>query len=163
MLTALAGSRKAPLREVERAKMLVGDAGGASLSALMRRIGVGRPMIYTCIDQALAAGVSAELKDTYTAPMHPSSPDEAKAWVVSLACAKPVAHALAAERWSIAARARFVGAQATPAGHPRLAQAGKRTVWRLSNAHAIKPHKIRYDLARRDPGLERKRQDGLLV
>ena len=59
MLTALAGSRTAPIREVERAKILVGYADGASISDLMRRVGVGRPMIYKCIDKALAAGVSA--------------------------------------------------------------------------------------------------------
>lgn len=97
MLTSLAGSRTAPIREVERAKILVGYADGASISDLMRRVGVGRPMIYKCIDKALAAGVSAGLKDTYHRPHAPEITDEAKAWVVSLACTKPVAHGLAAE------------------------------------------------------------------
>jgi transposase len=163
MLTALAGSRTAPIREVERAKILVGYADGASISDLMRRVGVGRPMIYKCIDKALAAGVSAGLKDTYHRPHPPEITDEAKAWVVSLACTKPVAHGLAAELWSISALARFVSAQAAQAGHPRLAQAGKSTVWRILNEHDIKPHKIRYYLERRDPEFDRKMQDVLLV
>ena len=163
MLTALAGSRTAPIREVERAKILVGYADGASISDLMRRVGVGRPMIYKCIDKALAAGVSAGLKDAYHRPHAPEITDEAKAWVVSLACSKPVAHGLAAELWSISALARFVGAQAAQAGHPRLAQAGKSTVWRILNEHDIKPHKIRYYLERRDPEFDRKMQDVLLV
>lgn len=59
MLTELAGSRTAPIREVERAKILLGYADGASISELMRRIGVGRPMICKCIDKALATGVGA--------------------------------------------------------------------------------------------------------
>ena len=46
MLTELSGSRTAPIREVERAKILLGYAEGASISGLMRRVGVGRPMIY---------------------------------------------------------------------------------------------------------------------
>ena len=50
MLTELSGSRTAPIREVERAKILLGYAEGASISGLMRRVGVGRPLIYTCID-----------------------------------------------------------------------------------------------------------------
>lgn len=163
MLVALAGSRTAPIREVERAKILVGYADGASISDLMRRVGVGRPMIYKCIDKALAAGVSAGLKDTYHRPHAPEITDAANAWVVSLACTKPVAHGLAAELWSISALARFVGAHAAQAGHPRLAQAGKSTVWRILNEHDIKPHKIRYYLERRDPEFDRKMQDVLLV
>ncbi len=37
MLTKLAGSRTAPVREAERAKVLLGYADGASISAVMRR------------------------------------------------------------------------------------------------------------------------------
>ena len=35
----------------------MGYADGASISDLMRRVGVGRPTIYKCIDKALTAGV----------------------------------------------------------------------------------------------------------
>ena len=163
MLTGLAGSRTAPIREVERAKILVGYADGASISDLMRRVGVGRPMIYKCIDKALAAGVSAGLKDAYHRPHEPEITDEAKAWVVSIACTKPKDHDLAAELWSISALARFVSERAAASGHPRLAQAGKSTVWRILHEHDIKPHKIRYYLERRDPEFDRKMQEVLMV
>lgn len=163
VLTELSGSRTGPIREVERAKILLGYADGASISELMRRVGVGRPMIYKCIDKALAAGVGAGLKDAYHRPHEPEITDEAKAWVVSIACTKPKDHGLAAELWSISALARFVCERAEAAGHPRLAQAGKSTVWRILNEHDIKPHKIRYYLERRDPEFDRKMQDVLLV
>ena len=163
MLTELSGSRTAPIREVERAKILLGYVDGASISGLMRRLGVGRPMIYKCIDKALAAGVGAGLKDAYHRPHEPEITDEAKAWVVSIACTKPKDHGLAAELWSISALARFVCKGAETAGHPRLAQAGKSTVWRILNEHDIKPHKIRYYLERRAPEFDRKMQDVLLV
>ena len=163
MLTELSGSRTAPIREVERAKILLGYVDGASISGLMRRLGVGRPMIYKCIDKALAAGVGAGLKDAYHRPHEPEITDEAKAWVVSIACTKPKDHGLTAELWSISALARFVCKGAETAGHPRLAQAGKSTVWRILNEHDIKPHKIRYYLERRAPEFDRKMQDVLLV
>jgi transposase len=163
MLTDLAGSRTAPIREVERAAILLGYVDGASISELMRRVGVGRPMIYKCIDKALAAGVGAGLKDAYHRPHEPEITDAAKAWVVSLACTKPKDHGLAAELWSISALARFVCERAAAAGHPRLAPAGKSTIWRILNEHDIKPHKIRYYLERRDPDFDRKMQDVLLV
>ena len=158
MLTERARSRTAPIREVERAKVLLGFADGASITDLMRRVGVGRPMIDKCVDKALAAGVGAGLKDTYHRPHEPEITGEAKAWVVSLACTQPKDHGLAAELWSISALARFVCKRAKAAGH-----AGKSTIWRILNEHDIKPHKIRYYLERRDPEFDRKMQDVLLV
>jgi transposase len=163
LLKGLAGSRSAPLREVERARVLLGYAEGASITTLQRQIGLSRPAIYKCIDKALAAGVLVGLKDTYHRPHEPEITDEAKAWVVGIACTKPKDHGLAAEVWSISALARFVSAQAASAGFPRLARAGKSTVWRILDANEIKPHKIRYYLEKRDPDFDRKMQEVLMV
>lgn len=55
--------------------------------------------------------------------------------------------------------ARFASEGAEAAGHPRLVQAGKSTVWRILDEHDIKPHNIRYYLKRRDPDFDRKMQD----
>jgi len=162
-LKELAGSRTAPKREVERAKVLLGYAGGASITELQRQLGVGRPMIYKCIDKALAAGVQMGLKDKYHRPHGPEITDEAKAWVVSLACTKPKDHGLAAELWSISALAKFVCEAAEAAGFARLANAGKSTVWRILDDNDIKPHKIRYYLEKRDPEFDRKMQEVLMV
>jgi len=78
MLKELAGSRTAPSREVERAKVLLGYAGGATITELQRQFGVSRPMIYKCIDKALAAGVQMGLKDKYHRPHAPEISDEAR-------------------------------------------------------------------------------------
>lgn len=163
MLRRLAGSRTAPVREVERAKVLLGYAQGIPIADLARRIGVSRPAIYACIDKALAAGVQTGLKDAYHRPHEPEISDEARAWVVSIACTKPVEHGLAAELWSISGLARFVAAHAEAAGFPRLAHAGKSTVWRILDEVDIKPHKIAYYLERRDPDFDRKMHEVLMV
>jgi len=162
-LKELAGSRTAPAREVQRAKVLLGYAGGGSITELQRQLGVGRPMIYKCIDKALAAGVQMGLKDKYHRPHEPEITDEAKAWVVNLACTKPKDHGLAAELWSISALAKFVREAAEAAGFARLANAGKSTVWRILDDNDIKPHKIRYYLEKRDPEFDRKMQEVLMV
>lgn len=163
MLKELAGSRTAPMREVERAKVLLGYADGASITELQRQLGVGRPMIYKCIDKALAAGVQMGLKDKYHRPHAPEISDEAKAWVVSLACTKPKDYGLAAELWSISALAKFICEHAVSAGFSRLAKAGKSTVWRILDDNDIKPHKIRYYLEKRDLDFDRKMQEVLMV
>ena len=163
MLRRLAGSRTAPVREVERARVLLGYAEGIPITDLARRLGVSRPTVYTCINKALAAGVAAGLKDAYHRPHEPEISDEARAWVVSIACTKPVEHGLAAELWSISGLARFVAEHAEAAGHPRLAHAGKSTVWRILDEVDIKPHRIAYYLERRDPDFDRKMHEVLMV
>lgn len=163
MLKELAGSRTAAAREVERAKVMLGYAAGKTITELQRQLGVGRPMIYKCIDKALAAGAQMGLKDKYHRPHEPEITDEAKAWVVSLACTKPKDHGLAAELWSISGLAKFVCERASGAGFARLANAGKSTVWRILDGNDIKPHKIRYYLEKRDPGFDRKMQEVLMV
>jgi len=162
-LKELAASRKAPAREVERAKVLLGYAAGTSITELQRQLGFSRPMIYRCIDKALAAGVQAGLKDKYHRPHEPEITDEAKAWVVGIACTKPKDHGLAAELWTISALARFVCERAQGAGFERLANAGKSTVWRILDENEIKPHRIRYYLEKRDPQFDRKMQEVLMV
>ncbi len=162
-LKELSASLTGPTREVDRAKVLLGYADGVSITELQRQLGFSRPMIYRCVDKALAAGVQMGLKDKYHRPHEPEIGDEAKAWVVSIACTKPKDHGLAAELWSISALARFVSQRAEAAGFARLASAGKSTVWRILDDNAIKPHKIRYYLEKRDPDFDRKMQEVLMV
>ncbi len=162
-LKELAASRSGPTREVERAKVMLGYAEGLSVTELQRQLGFSRPMIYRCVDKALAAGVQMGLKDKYHRPHEPEIGEEAKAWVVSIACTKPKDHGLAAELWSISALARFVSERAEAAGFARLASAGKSTVWRILDDSDIKPHKIRYYLEKRDPDFDRKMQEVLMV
>ena len=163
MLKELAGSRTAAVREVERAKVMLGYASGKTITQLHRQLGVGRPMIYKCIDKALATGVQTGLKDKYHRPHAPEITDEAKAWVVALACTKPKDHGLAAELWSISGLAKFVREHASGAGFARLAKAGKSTVWRILDECDIKPHKIRYYLEKRDPEFDRKMHEVLMA
>lgn len=163
MLRELAASRKAEIREVLRAKILLAYSEGKLISDIEKDLGVSRPTIYKCIDKALAAGVEMGLKDAYHRPHEPEISDDAKAWVVNIACTKPKDHGLAAELWSTSSLAKFVAEHATAAGFPRLSKAGKTTVWRILSQNEIKPHKIEYYLEKRDPDFDRKMQEVLCV
>jgi len=162
-LTKLSGSRTASVREYERARVLLRYANGVSISDIQRQVGVSRPAIYKCIDKALAFGVEAGLKDAFHSPKKAEILDDAKAWVVSLACTKPKDHGLASELWTLSALACYVASHAVTAGFPRLANAAKTTIWRILNEHDIKPHRIRYYLERRDPEFERKMREVLMI
>lgn len=162
-LEELAGSRTAALREVERAKVLLAYAQGKTPTEIQRALGLSRPTIYKCIDKALAAGVSVGLRDKYHRPRKPQISDEAKAWVIDLACRKPKELGLAAEVWTLSALAAYVAEHAAEAGFARLSRAGKATVWRILDAHELKPHRVRYDLQQRDSQFERKMAEVLMV
>lgn len=162
-LEQLSKSRKAPLREVQRAKVLLHYADETPISQIQQLVNVSRPSIYKCIDKALAAGVDAGLKDFYHRPFEPTIDDAAKTWVVNLACTKPKDHGLAAELWTYSELAKYTRLHAPPDGHPCLSKAAKATIWRILSANEIRPHKIKYYLERRDPDFEQKMQEVLMV
>src|SRR5471032_3123384 len=101
-LRALAASRTAAVREVQRAKILLGYHAGQNFSTLSRTLQLSRRIVYKHVDRALAAGVAVALRDR----PHGSAPTitpEAKTWVLALACTKPKEHGQAAELWTLSA------------------------------------------------------------
>ena len=76
----MAGSRTVPVREVERARILLAYADRLPLQTIARTVGVSRPTVYKCIDKALSMGSEAGLKDLYHRPKDPVITPEAKAW-----------------------------------------------------------------------------------
>ncbi len=162
-LTKVIQSRTAPIREVERAKILLNYAEGLSISQIQSLLHVSRPTIYKCIDKALAMGVEAGLKDKYHSPKEPVITEESKVWVVNLACTKPKEHGYAAEVWSLRLLAQHTRKHAPKAGHSCLANAVKATIQRILKSHPIQPHKVRYFTKRRDPDFERKMNEVLIV
>ena len=162
-LERLRDSRKAPKRETERAAILLSYAAGEGPTVIQQRLGVSRPTIYKCIDKALATGAQSGLKDRYHRSKEPVITEEAKAWVLSLACTKPKDHGLAAELWSLSALARYTREHASAQGHASLARAGKASIWRILHTGQIKPHKVQYYLEQRDPQFAEKMREVLMV
>jgi hypothetical protein len=108
-------------------------------------------------------GVNAGLKDLYHRPRAARIDEEAKVWVVNIACTKPKDLGYAAEVWSRKSLAAHVRKYAKEAGYPSLTKAGKATIQRILSERSLRPEKIRYYLERRDPNFETKMQEVLLV
>jgi transposase len=162
VLNQLRQSRKAAMRDVQRAQVLWLYYTGENIASIMKAVGMTRKSVSKWINKALTMGVLAGLKDT----PHGSAPtltEEAKAWVVHLACYKPKEFGYAAEVWSRQALAQHVRKHAAAAGHASLARASKATVQRILSAQPLQPHKVAYYLQRRDPAFESKMRDVLLV
>ena len=162
-LDQLRKSRTAALRDVQRAQILSRYHAGETVSQIARHLKMTRKSVLKWIDKALEMGVKAGMKDTPHQPFEALITDDAKAWVVHLACSKPKDFGYAAELWTRSALARHVRKHAGEAGYPALAQAGKATVQRILAAQPLQPHKVKYYLERRDPDFERKMREVLMV
>lgn len=162
-LMVLSKSRTVSFREKQRASILLKYFEGMPIAGIQRILHIGRPAIYKCIDKALATGVEAGLKDTWHRPKAPSITDEAKTWVINLACTKPKDHGHAAEIWSRKSLAEHVRKHAISEGYSCLSKATKATVHRILKSHPIRPDKIAYYTEKRDPDFEAKMQEVLIV
>jgi len=162
-LSKISQSRKAPLREVQRANILLSYSEGTPITDIKKMAQVSRPTAYKWIDKALAMGIDEGLKDKYHRPKEPVITEEAKAWVISLACKKPVDLGYAAEMWTRSTLADHVRRYCLEAGHDCLNKAVKATIQRILNEHPIRPHKIAYYQERRDSQFEQKMADVLCI
>jgi len=162
-LQQIANSRKLPLREVQRANILLQYSEGVSIRNIQKKIHVSRATVYKWIDKTLAMGIEEGLLDKYHRPKEPVITEEAKAWVINLACSKPVEHGYAAEMWTRSALATHVRKHAAEAGHECLQKAVKATIQRILASHPLRPHKIAYYMEKRDPEFDRKMAEVLCV
>jgi transposase len=162
-LETLQAARAAPVREVERAKILLLYHAGKNPSSIRQALNISRVTIYHCLHKALEMGVEAGLKDLFHRPKEPVITSVDKAWVVHLACTKPKELGYAAELWTRQALAAHVRQHAPSAGHPSLRHAAKATVQRILDEQHLQPHKVKYYLERRDPEFESKMKEVLLV
>ena len=162
-LQQLANSRKAPMREVQRANILLKYSEGMSIRNIQKIISISRATIYKWVDKALALGIEEGLKDKYHRPKEPVITEEAKAWIINLACSKPTEHGYASEMWTRSALANHARKHAAEAGHECLRKAAKATIQRILDGHPLRPHKIAYYLAKRDPEFDRKMAEVLCL
>jgi hypothetical protein len=162
-LDQLRQSKTAAIRDVQRAQILWRYHSGETVSQIARALKMTRKSVLKWIDKALQIGAKVGIKDTPHKPREAVITDDAKAWVVHLACSKPKEFGYAAELWTRSALARHVRQHAVQAGYPALAKAAKATVQRILKAQALRPHKVTYYLERRDPNFLAKMKDILLV
>lgn len=162
-LKTLADSRTAPWRETQRARIILGYHSGETIAHIARAVGMTRKSVGKWVSKALSVGSSAALKDAYHRPKEPAISEDAKAWVVNLACAKPKDLGYAAEVWTRSALAQHVREHAQKAGYESLSRAAKATVHRILAAQPLHPEKVKYYLERRDPEFEVKMREILLV
>jgi transposase len=162
-LERLARSRTAPASRVERARMLLAYRETPSFYAVGRAIGVTHQTVERCLRRAERLGVMAALDDSPRPGREPVITEEARTFVVDLACRKAKDLGYPHELWTTRLLAKHIREHSPAAGHACLTKLAQGTLCKILAAHAVKPHKVRYYLERRDPEFDAKMAEVLFV
>ena len=162
-LETIARSRTEPACRVERARIVLAYRADPSAYAVGEAIGVTHQTVQRCMRRAERLGVMAALDDSPRPGKTPDITDDARAWLVSLACQKAKELGYPHEVWTTRLLARHIREHAVAAGHPCLASIVQGTVCKILAHHEVKPHKVRYYLDRRDEAFEEKMAEVLCV
>jgi hypothetical protein len=90
---------------VQRAQILPRFHDGETVASIARNMKMTRKGVRKWVAKGLAMGAEAALKDAYHRPHAAVIGEDAKAWVVHLACCKPKDLGYAAELWTRSALA----------------------------------------------------------
>ena len=162
-LTRIARSRTEPASWVERARMLLAYRESPSFYAVGRSIGVTHQTVERCVRRAQTFGVMAALDDSPRPGREPVITEEARTFVVDLACRKAKDLGYPHELWTTRLLAGHIREHGPKAGHACLSTLAQGTLCKVLAAQEVKPHKMRYYLERRDPEFEAKMAEVLCV
>lgn len=162
-LVSITRSRTEPASRVERARMLLAYRKDPSFFAVGHSLGVHHQTVQRCVERALVYGPMAALDDRPRPGKEPTITDEAKAWLVSLACRKAKDLGYPHELWTTRLLARHAREHGPAEGHACLGKLVQGTVCKILNEQEVKPHKVRYYLERRDPEFKGKMAEVLCV
>jgi transposase len=155
-LIQISKSRVFPHREVVRASILIRYHAGQTVTRIASELHTNRPLVDRCINKALAYGVKSGLKDLPGRGVKPKITDDAKSWVLFLACQRPVELGYSYETWTYSLLKKHIRAHCLEAGYPMLEKIDKGVLHGILSKGNIKPHKINYYLERRDSEFEMK-------
>jgi transposase len=162
-LESIAKSRTEGQTRIERAKVLLAYHAGKGVTALAQTFQTNRPKIERILNRALEMGALASLEDRPGRGRKPEITAEARAWLMAVACTKPVDLGYPDELWATRTLALHARKHGPEAGHPCLAMLGRGTVSKLLTGAELRPHKIDYYLERRDPEIDPKMAQILMV
>ena len=162
-LESLTRQRTIQAQVVDRAKMLLYKEQGASNTDIAVRLDVNINTVKLCLSKFKEGGVQRALFDDKRKGRPVEITDDAIAWIISIACQRPVALGYAQELWTLKNLHQHIQSHAKEAGYSRLTTITKPMVQKILNRSEIKPFKIKYYCEKRDPDFETKMHDVLVV
>ena len=162
-LKSLSKTRTIQAQVVDRARILLYKADGVSFDDIAARLNISKRTVRLCISKFNNGGIDAALFDAKRSGRPTEVSDDAKAWIINLACQRPADLGYSQELWTLAKLHKHIQQNAQQAGFPRLTTITKAYVQKLLQDNQIKPFKIKYYCEKRDPDFESKMHEVLVV
>ena len=162
-LKELIRTRKIQAQVVDRARMLLWKSEARTDQSIADGLGIAVNTVRRCVDRYLESGINLALFDDERSGRPTEITDDAKSWIISVACQKPCDIGYAAELWTLNALHKHIQEHAEEAGYPRLKTVTKPWLQKYLKKMDIKPFKIKYYLERKDPEFENKMHNVLVV
>ena len=162
-LEAQTRSRTIQAQTVYRARILLLKSEGESIDVIADKVGINRCSVILCLKKFKEGGVENALFDAPGRGRNAEITDDEKAWIINIACQKPVNLGYSAEVWTRALLTKHINKYAEEAGHTRLSTISQSKVRTILEEADIKPNKITYYCENRDPDFDQKMHNVLLV
>lgn len=162
-LKSLSKTRTIQAQIVDRARILLYKADGVSFDDIATRLNISKRTVRLCISKYKEGGIDAALFDAKRSGRPTEISDDAKAWMINIACQRPIELGYSQELWTLAKLHKHIQQHAEQAGFQRLATVTKTYVQKLLHDNEIKPFKIKYYCEKRDTDFESKMHDVLVV
>ena len=162
-LLTLIKARTIQSQIVDRARMLLWKSEGKTDKSIADGLGVSVNTVRRCVDRYLNSDINLAIFDDERSGRPVEITDDAKSWIVSVACQKPCDLGYSAELWTLAALHKHIQTHAEEAGYPRLKTVTKPWLQKFLKKMDLKPFKIKYYLERKDPDFDNKMHEVLLV
>ena len=156
-------ARTIQAQTVARARILLLKADGISIDNIADKVGMNRKSVMLCLKKYLNGGIDNALYDAPGRGRNAEITDDEKAWIISVACQKPVDLGYSAEVWTRALLTKHINKYAEETGHIRLSTISQSKVRTILEEADIKPNKITYYCENRDPDFDQKMHNVLLV
>ena len=156
-------SRTIQAQTVCRARILLLKAEGESIDSIADKVGINRCSVMLCLKKFKEGGVENALFDAPGRGRNAEITDDEKAWIINIACQKPVNFGYSSEVWTRALLTKHINKFAEEAGHIRLSTISQSKVRTILEEADIKPNKITYYCENRDPDFDQKMHNVLLV
>ena len=156
-------ARTIQAQTVNRARILLLKSEGVSINVIADKIGINRKSVMLCLNKFAEGGIENALFDAPGRGRNAEITDDEKAWIINIACQKPVDFGYSAETWTYAKLTAHINKNAEKAGYTRLSTIHKSTVHTILEEAEIKPFRIKYYCEKRDPDFDNKMHNVLLV
>ena len=162
-LRSLIKQRTIQAQVVIRAHILLDKASGISTRNIASTYEMSPTSVQLCINKYKEGGTDRALFDDQRSGRPDEITDDAKVWIIDLACQRPADLGYSQELWTLKNLHKHIQTHAEEAGYPRLTTITKPMVQKILKASDIKPFKIKYYCEKRDPEFDAKKHDILVV